>query len=333
MFQIGHANEHFLSALQDFETAALDDRRTVWSPGTEVLASADIEYVESNFEEQEVIVLRKGHLGHVVGLHIDCTLLVLWNELETPKPARYDQVQAKKPGADAWGSHSVCGLWSNALGHLWICPDPSNPKQCFYEEAPQDGGFLHGILRPTSYFCTQGLETVWWFGDVFAESGEHGTDEGNPNAVLCDSESNLCFASHPRFLASPELAPEEDRWRLCRHEAQDSNGPIGQIRVRRSVNLSLEVQICAGGDGGDWDEIRDFHRQLPKIGCPLQILRLDGLDGLDGIDGLDGSDCCWAMFRNCSVGVPPFLHPLCLVVANVLLTLESFSYVIITIII
>ena len=112
MFQIGHADKHlYISALQDFESAALDDRRTVWSPGTEVLASADIEYVESNWEGQEVIVLRKGHLGRVVGLHIDCTLLVLWNELETPRPARYDQIQAQKQGSDAWGSHSVCGLW------------------------------------------------------------------------------------------------------------------------------------------------------------------------------------------------------------------------------
>ena len=178
-------------------------------------------------------------------------------------------------------------------------------------------GFCMGFSGQQATFAPRALKQVWWFGDVFAESGEHGTDEGNPNAVLCDSESNLCFASHPRFLVSPELAPEEDRWRQS-HEAQDSNGPIGQIRVRLSVNLSLKVQICAGGD---WDEIRDFHRQLPKIGCPLQILRLDGLDG---------SDCCWAMFRNFSVGVPPFLHPLCLVVANVLLTLESCSYFIIT---
>eukprot|EP00435_Cladocopium_sp_Y103_P019436 s3431_g4.t1 len=270
-----------LFACEDFETAAVDDRRTAWSPGTEVLASADIEYVESNWEEPEVIVLRKGHLGHVVGLHIDCTLLVLWDELETPKPARYDQVQAKKQGADAWGPHSVCGLWANVLGHLWICPDPSNPSQCFYEEAPQDGGFLHGILRPTSYFCSQGVETVWWLGDVFAETGEHGTDEGNPHAVLRDGESSLFFASQQRFLNSPELSPEEDRWRHGSY-AKDSNGPIGQIRVRLSpVNgKSLEVQICIGS-GSDWDEIRDFDRQLPKIGCPLQILRFDG----------DASDC------------------------------------------
>ena len=167
---------------------------------------------------------------------------------------------------------------------------------------------MDGILRPTSYFCTKGLETVWWLGDVFAESGEHGTDEGNPHAVRCH-ESNLLFASHQRFLVSPELAPEEDRWR---HSEAESNGPIGQIRVRLSVN-SLEVQICASGD---WDEIRDFHRQLPKIGCPLQILRADGLDGPDGLDGLDSSDCFWAMFRKFSV--PRFLHPLCLVVCRCL---------------
>ena len=276
-------------ALQDIEPAD-DEQALVWLVGTEVLACTDIEYVESyslELEEPEIVTVHAGHSGRVVGLNIDCTLLVDWDQLEAPKPARYDQVQAKE-GTNAFGPGSVCGLWSNALGHLWICPDPSNPGQCFYEEAPQDGGFLHGILRPS---C-RGLPG-WWLGDVFAKSvepeatsGEH--SEGAPP----ETETGQKYASLQRFLVSPELSPEEDKWTHCSKEIEKVglHSPIGQIRVRLSQANQLEVQIC--GDGDDWGEIRQLERQLPATCHQLQILRLE--------DGCTRGN--WAKIQKLTVG-------------------------------
>lgn len=61
------------------------------------------------------------------------------------------------------------------------------------------------------------------------------------------------------------------------------------IRLRLSRANRLEVQISA--DGGDWSEMRELDRQLPKIDWPLQILRSDGQ-----------TDCSLAIFQNLSGG-------------------------------
>lgn len=241
-----------------------------WAPGTEVLATADIEYAESNGDEPQIVTVRRGHPGRVVGLNSDCTLLVDWDYLQDPKPARYDQLRSKEEGANAWGSHSVCGLWSNWHGHLWICPDPSSSGQCFFEEAPQDGGFLHGILRPTQ--CL-GPDT-WWLGDVMAETeGLETPSDTDPHMANPHTEEGLRFASLRRFLVVPELSPEEDRWKRCRNKSESLSPPVGQIRLRLLHANELQVQIC--GSGHDWSPIRQFDRQIPKPGSPLQLLRQD----------------------------------------------------------
>jgi len=228
------------------------ETRRVWSPGAQVLATSDIECIDRTFAEPEVVVLRKGHLGRVVGLDVDCNLLVQWDELDSPKSARYDQLQSKDPGADVWGSWSVCGFWANVHGHLWICPDPSNPEQCFYEEAPQDGGFLHGTLKMDQQ-GHGGVEPAWWLAEVWAEPGEYETPE--------DAETSETLS----------------------HDLEN-HFSIGMIRLRLSRANRLEVQISA--DGGDWSEMRELDRQLPKIDWPLQILRSDGqTDCTDATDG------------------------------------------------
>ncbi|CAK9017064.1 unnamed protein product, partial [Durusdinium trenchii] len=274
----------------DFEDcefiASGNAKPAVWSPGAEVLATADIEYVEPTWEGPEI--LRRGHSGRIVGLNADGNLLVDWDELETPKPARYDQVQGKEPGADAWGLRSLCGLWSNVLGHLWICPDPWNPEQCLYEEASLDGGFLQGTLKPLSSGGTS-----WWHGDVWAKFGEHETRwlHGDVWANVGEPEPGLHFASLPRFLVKPELSPEEDKWSHYEEQCQK------QIRLQLlPARNQLKVQIC--GNCGNWNEIGEFERTLPKIGCPLQILRVEDVqknskDGqLDcGLGGCEASFC------------------------------------------
>lgn len=245
-------------SLQDVSACVGDgETRRVWSPGAQVLATSDIECIDRTFAEPEVVVLRKGHLGRVVGLDVDCNLLVQWDELDSPKSARYDQLQSKDPGADVWGSWSVCGFWANVHGHLWICPDPSNPEQCFYEEAPQDGGFLHGTLKMDQQ-GHGGVEPAWWLAEVWAEPGEYETPE--------DAETSETLS----------------------HDLEN-HFSIGMIRLRLSRANRLEVQISA--DGGDWSEMRELDRQLPKIDWPLQILRSDGQ-----------TDCSLAIFQNLSGG-------------------------------